>query len=213
MKGTVNICSENKYSSIFWRPYWLLVPGACEIVPGTTSLFWCSPHCLFQEHVRLFLEQLRFFLALPHCLFQEQVTSLFSWSHWLLVPGTSKYSKDKGYSVWVFWPSLHPPYSTLPCPAPGSRKRPHNPKVSKNTRPSTREVWKGHQIISNTVVSMIVQSLIYHWLLDTEYSFNFLDFEALDISKIQNTLFEITRDMTTRHIMMVKKRNGSGMLT
>jgi len=69
------------------------------------------------------------------------------------------------------------------------------------------------RIICNTIVSVVVQHLIYHQFLDTENPFDFLHFEALYISEIRDSVLEIARDRTTRHCSDERGRKELGYLS
>ena len=62
---------------------------------------------------------------------------------------------------------------------------------SENARPSTRVVGEGHWIICNAVVSVVVQSLVYHRFLDAEDPFNLLYFEAFYITEVWDTGLQV----------------------
>jgi len=58
-------------------------------------------------------------------------------------------------------------------------------------------------IVSHTIISEIIQGLIYHRLLHTQQTLNLLNLEAFDINEVQNTGFEVMGDVAAWHQYVV----------
>ena len=74
---------------------------------------------------------------------------------------------------------------------------------SENVMLTMSEVSEGHWIMCNAIVSVVVQSLVYHWFLDTEYPSNLFYYEIFYALEVWDMGLQVMQDMATGYTVMV----------